>query len=89
VSDYARDLEEMQMVSKEDYLVSLRRHILFSQPKRKLILFFLSLLHLVLIFDGTILQKKQCFFKGFPQMSWPFSVCACPFCFLENLMFLC
>ncbi|KAL0910933.1 hypothetical protein M5K25_019029 [Dendrobium thyrsiflorum] len=25
VSDYARDLEEMQMVSKEDYLVSLRR----------------------------------------------------------------
>ncbi|KAL5229435.1 hypothetical protein ABZP36_028211 [Zizania latifolia] len=25
VSDYARDLEEMQMISKEDYLVSLRR----------------------------------------------------------------
>ncbi|KAJ0968184.1 hypothetical protein J5N97_025101 [Dioscorea zingiberensis] len=25
VSDYSRDLEEMQMVSKEDYLVSLRR----------------------------------------------------------------
>jgi hypothetical protein len=27
VSDYARDLEEMQMISKEDYLVSLRRYI--------------------------------------------------------------
>lgn len=26
VSDYVRDIEEMQMVSKEDYLVSLRRH---------------------------------------------------------------
>jgi AP2-like factor, ANT lineage len=26
VSDYARDLEEMQMISKEDYLVSLRRY---------------------------------------------------------------
>ncbi|TVU19219.1 hypothetical protein EJB05_35357 [Eragrostis curvula] len=27
VSDYARDLEEMQMISKEDYLVSLRRQL--------------------------------------------------------------
>ncbi|KAG6471280.1 hypothetical protein ZIOFF_072391 [Zingiber officinale] len=27
VTDYARDLEEMQTISKEDYLVSLRRHV--------------------------------------------------------------
>jgi hypothetical protein len=27
VSDYARDLEEMHMISKEDYLLSLRRYI--------------------------------------------------------------
>jgi hypothetical protein len=37
VSDYARDLEEMQMISKEDYLVSLRRYICAS---KKLMLFY-------------------------------------------------
>lgn len=33
VSDYSRDLEEMQMISKEDYLISLRRHAHIQQKK--------------------------------------------------------
>lgn len=49
VTDYARDLEEMQMVSKEDYLVSLRRH---GSLDSFVTVFLCILLHVFLFWVG-------------------------------------
>jgi hypothetical protein len=70
VSDYARDLEEMQMISKEDYLVSLRRYTC-AFLKSAMLLYSYKALHMF-----HALQKEQHFLKRFIKISRASKVCA-------------